>query len=58
MQTEMETTRVDQCSSSQSPVLGRMDGHWSRHLVEAIDELMREGIHSMRVNLSKTGIES
>ena len=54
MQTGMEITRVDQGTSPELLVTGRMDGYWSRHLEEAIDDLMREGIHSIRVNLSKT----
>ena len=54
MPTGMEITRVDQGGCPELLVVGRMDGYWSRHLEEAIDELMREGIHSVRVNLSKT----
>ena len=54
MQTGMEITRIDQGGSPELLVTGRMDGYWSRHLEEAIDELMREGIHSIRLNLSKT----
>ncbi len=54
MQTGMEITRADQAGCPELLVVGRMDGYWSRHLEEAIDELMREGIHSVRVNLSKT----
>jgi len=54
MQTGMEITRVDQGECPELLVSGRMDGYWSRHLEEAIDELMREGIHRIKVNLSKT----
>src|SRR5512147_2064743 len=54
MQTGMEITRVDRGDSPELLVSGRMDGYWSRHLEEAIDEVMREGIHNIRVNLSKT----
>lgn len=54
MQTGMEITRVDRGDSPELLVSGRMDGYWSRHLEEAIDELMREGIHRLRLNLSKT----
>ncbi len=54
MQTGMEITRVDQGGCPELLVAGRMDGYWSRHLEEAIDELMREGIHRTRINLSKT----
>lgn len=55
MQAGMEITRVDQGDGPELLVSGRMDGYWSRHLEEAIDELMREGIHRLRLNLSKTG---
>ena len=54
MQTALEITRVDRGDSPELLVSGRMDGYWSRHLEEAIDELMREGIHRIKVNLSKT----
>ncbi len=54
MQTGMEITRVDQGGCPELLVSGRMDGYWSRHLEEAVDELMREGIHHIRINLSKT----
>lgn len=55
METGLEITRVDRSDCLELLVSGRMDGYWSRHLEEAIDEVMREGIHSIRVNLSKTG---
>jgi len=45
---------VDREGSPELLISGRMDGYWSRHLSESIDELMREGIHSLRLNLSKT----
>jgi anti-anti-sigma factor len=54
MQTGMEITRVDREGIPELLVSGRMDGYWSRHLEESIDELMREGIHHIRLNLSKT----
>jgi len=54
MQAGLEITRVDQGDRQELLVSGRMDGYWSRHLEEAIDEVMREGIHHISVNLSKT----
>ena len=33
---------------------GRLDGYWAQHLSEAAGEVMREGTHSVRMNLSKT----
>ncbi len=53
MQAGMEITRVDSGACPELLIAGRMDGYWSRHLEEAIDELMREGIHNVRLNLSK-----
>jgi anti-anti-sigma factor len=54
MQTGLEISRVDQVECPELLVSGRMDGYWSRHLEEALDEMMREGTHRVRVNLSKT----
>jgi len=31
---------------------GRLDGYWAQHLVTTVGEVMREGAHSVRVNLS------
>ncbi len=53
MQAGMEITRIDKGDCPELLVSGRMDGYWSRHLEEAIDEVMREGIHRIHVNLSK-----
>lgn len=33
---------------------GRLDGYWAQHLATSIGEVMREGTHSVRLNLSKT----
>ena len=37
---------------------GRLDGYWARHLAESVGEVMREGTHSVRLNLSKTAYMS
>ncbi len=54
MQAAMEITRVERAGGPELLVSGRLDSYWSRHLADAIDELMREGIHQTRVNLSAT----
>ena len=33
---------------------GRLDGYWAQHLVTAAGEIMREGAHSVRLNLAGT----
>ena len=33
---------------------GRLDGYWSQHLAAAVGDVMREGTHHVRMNLSKT----
>lgn len=54
MQTVMEITRIERGGYPELLVSGRLDSYWARHLSEAIDELMREGIHQTRLNLSQT----
>lgn len=54
MQTAMEITRVERAGLPELLVAGRLDSYWARHLAEAVDELMREGIHQARLNLSRT----
>jgi anti-anti-sigma factor len=33
---------------------GRLDGYWAQHLAESASQVMREGTHALRLNLSKT----
>ncbi len=54
MQTAMEITRVERAGGPELLVSGRLDSYWARHLADAFDELMREGIHHTRLNLSQT----
>lgn len=54
MQTAMEITRAERGGCTELLVSGRLDSYWARHLSEAIDELMREGVHRTRLNLSAT----
>ncbi|MFZ9061536.1 MAG: STAS domain-containing protein, partial [Steroidobacteraceae bacterium] len=32
---------------------GRLDGYWSDHLAQALDELLRQGNHSVRLNMAE-----
>ncbi len=54
MQSAMEITRVERSGCPELLVAGRLDSYWARHLAEAIDELMREGIHRTQLNLAET----
>ncbi len=54
MQSAMEITRVERAGLPELLIAGRLDSYWARHLAEAVDELMREGIHRARLNLSQT----
>jgi len=33
---------------------GRLDAYWSQHLAEAVGEVLREGRHAVRLNMSRT----
>jgi anti-anti-sigma factor len=33
---------------------GRLDAYWAQHLSASVDEVMREGTHHLRLNLSRT----
>ncbi len=55
MPTATEITRVDRGGSPELLVTGRLDSYWARHLADSIDELIREGVHKARLNLSATG---
>src|SRR5574341_611498 len=54
MQTAMTITRIEPGGCPELLVAGRLDSYWARYLSDAIDELMREGIHQARLNLSET----
>lgn len=54
MQSAMEIARAERGGRPELEISGRMDGYWARHVADAMDELMREGTHHVRLNLSKT----
>jgi len=50
----MEITRSEREGALELHVKGRLDGYWAQHLHTAIDDVMREGVHHVRLNLSQT----
>jgi anti-sigma B factor antagonist len=51
----MEITRSEREGALELHVKGRLDGYWAQHLATAIDDVMREGVHHVRLNLAQTG---
>src|SRR3954452_10061064 len=49
----MEIVRNQRDSFLELVVEGRLDGYWAQHLASMVGEVMREGTHSVRLNLSK-----
>jgi len=50
----MEIIREQRTDEIVLKVSGRLDGYWANHLAEAIHDVMREGVHHLRLNLSQT----
>jgi anti-anti-sigma factor len=50
----MEIVREQRTSEVILKVSGRLDGYWANHLAEAIHEVLREGVHNLRLDLSQT----
>ena len=48
----MEIVRRPQAEGLELVVEGRLDGYWAQHLSAAIDDVLREGIHQVRLNLA------
>jgi len=48
----MEVVRRQQAGFMELMVEGRLDGYWAQHLSEKIDDVVREGTHCIRLNLS------
>ncbi len=49
----MEIVRHQRDGYLELVVEGRLDGYWAQHLATSVGEVMREGTHSVRLNLSK-----
>jgi anti-anti-sigma factor len=50
----MEIVREQRTNEVLLKVSGRLDGYWANHLAEAIHDVLREGVHNLRLNLSQT----
>lgn len=50
----MEIRRHPRADHLEIAVEGRLDGYWAQHLSSSIAEVMREGTHAVRLNLSGT----
>ena len=50
----MEIVREQRTNEVVLKVSGRLDGYWANHLAEAIHDVLREGVHNLRLNLSQT----
>lgn len=48
----MELTRIDQSDGVEIQAFGRLDEHWTGHLSDRLDEVIRTGAHRIRLNLS------
>lgn len=51
----MQVTWRDNGGVMEVRATGRLDGYWSDHLAQALDELLRQGSHAVRLNMA--GIE-
>jgi anti-anti-sigma factor len=54
----MEIVKEQRTNEVVLKVSGRLDGYWASHLAEAMHEVMREGVHNLRLNLSQTSYVS
>jgi anti-anti-sigma factor len=50
----VEIVRVQREGCLELSVEGRLDGYWAQHLAASVGEVMRQGTHAVRLNLSKT----
>src|SRR5208337_4907318 len=51
---EMEIVREQRTNEVVLKVSGRLDGYWANHLAEAVHDVLREGVHDLRLDLSQT----
>jgi anti-anti-sigma factor len=50
----MEIVRTARKDHLELAIEGRLDGYWAQHLATSVGDVMREGTHAVRLNLSKT----
>jgi len=49
----MEIARTQRENYLELSVEGRLDGYWAQHVAASVGEVLREGTHAVRLNLSK-----
>lgn len=49
----MQITKIPQGDYVEVRIVGRLDGYWADHLTTALAEIVREGGHHIRLNLSE-----
>lgn len=49
----MQVTWRDNGGVMEVRATGRLDGYWSDHLAQALDELLRQGNHAVRLNMAE-----
>lgn len=50
----MEIVRHQREDHLELVIEGRLDGYWAQHLTASVGEVMREGLHAVRLNLERT----
>src|SRR5271157_5834994 len=50
----LEIVREQRTNEVELKVSGRLDGYWANHLAEAVHDVLREGVHDLRLDLSQT----
>ncbi|MGO8731653.1 MAG: STAS domain-containing protein [Terriglobia bacterium] len=50
----MEIVREQRTNEVVLKISGRLDGYWANHLAEAVHDVLREGVHDLRLDLSQT----
>ncbi|MCW5977682.1 MAG: STAS domain-containing protein [Bryobacteraceae bacterium] len=58
MPSTLNIARRSRSDGLELAVSGRLDGYWADHLAEAVDEVLREGIHRLCLNLAATSYVS
>jgi len=54
MAAALEISSERRANEVELKVSGRLDGYWANHLADAIRDVLREGVHHLRLNLSRT----
>src|SRR4026207_194657 len=54
----MQITKIQRGEVVEVRIAGRLDGYWAEHLSTGLAEVVREGGHQIRVNLSEVSFLS